>query len=118
MKNIGIEIDKILKERKLKQKDIAEKLDMTPMNLSKILRKNSIDAELLERIAILLGINVGYFFDEPLSELKAVGNTGAHCAKCEHLEELLSSKENEIEVLKKLVGVYEGNVGRGNKQAS
>ena len=41
MKNIGKEIDRILKQRKIKQKDFAKMLNMTPVNISKILKNSN-----------------------------------------------------------------------------
>lgn len=64
MKHVGEEIDRIIKERKLKQKDVAISLKMTAVNLSKILKKSSIDALLLEKIAKTFNLPITYFFDD------------------------------------------------------
>lgn len=63
MKHIGSELNKILIDRKIKKKDFASKLGMTDVNLSKIFKKDSIDAALLGKIAELLNIPVSHFFD-------------------------------------------------------
>jgi len=67
--NIGYQIDKIIRFKKLKQKDVAEKLNMTPVNLSKILKKKTIDAELLMKFAKLFDAPITYFYsnDEPVN---------------------------------------------------
>jgi transcriptional regulator with XRE-family HTH domain len=83
MKNIGFEIDKILTERRSKKKDFAEKLNMSVVNLSKIVHKSSIDAELLEKIARTLGVPVSYFFDESGAEVGS-GEMGNIKIKQEH----------------------------------
>lgn len=64
MKHIGEETDIILIERQIKKKDIADKLSMTDVNLSKVLKKASIDALLLEKIASELNVPASYFFEE------------------------------------------------------
>lgn len=64
MKHIGNEIDRIIREKRIKQKDLAEKLGMSAVNLSKILKKNSIDAELLEHISEELNVPVTIFYTE------------------------------------------------------
>lgn len=74
MKHIGEELDKILKERKIKKKDFAAQLGMAPENLSKIFKKESIAAELLGQIAELLGISVSYFFDEKSDATTNIGH--------------------------------------------
>lgn len=64
MKHIGEKTDIILIERQIKKKDIADKLSMTDVNLSKVLKKASIDALLLEKIASELNVPASYFFEE------------------------------------------------------
>ncbi len=64
MKHIGNEIDSILAQRKIKKKDFAKKIEMTDVNLSKVLKKASIDSLLLEKIANALSISASYFFDK------------------------------------------------------
>lgn len=64
MKHIGKEINAILESRKIVKKRFAEEIDTTEVNLYKILKKSSIDAALLSKIASVLCIPVGYFFDE------------------------------------------------------
>ena len=63
MKHIGSEIDKLLHAKGVKKKDFAKMLEMTEQNLSKILKKDSIDAALLEKIAKTLNVSPIYFFD-------------------------------------------------------
>lgn len=64
MKHIGKEINAILESRKIVKKRFAEEIDTTEVNLYKILKKPSIDAALLSKIASALCVPVGYFFDE------------------------------------------------------
>ena len=49
MKNIGPELNRIMTERRIVRKDIAKEVGITPTYLSAIVRKNSIDCELLDK---------------------------------------------------------------------
>lgn len=71
MKHIGDELDVILKSRKIVKRKFAEQLGMTDVNLSKILKKASVDAALLNKIAGLLCIPVSYFFNEEIEGTSA-----------------------------------------------
>jgi transcriptional regulator with XRE-family HTH domain len=122
MKHIGNELDIILsKNRKLKKKDFAEKIGMTDVNLSKIFKKSSIDAELLEKISKILNVPISFWFDEMPSDFQVsqkgngnvIGNknqvTISDCEnklevaykEIEHLKLRLKDKEEIIEILKK-----------------
>lgn len=52
MKNIGPELNRIMTERRIVRKDIAKEVGITPTYLSAIVRKNSIDCELLDKTLI------------------------------------------------------------------
>lgn len=63
MKHVGKELYNILRDRKIKKKDFAAQLGMSPENLSKIFKKESVDAERLGQIADLLNLPISHFFD-------------------------------------------------------
>lgn len=73
MKHIGKEVDNILFQRGLKKKDFADMLGMSDVNLSKVLKKSSVDAQLLEKIAINLQVPVSSFFDDAVAGSVAGG---------------------------------------------
>ncbi len=64
MKSVGSQIEKIIHEKGLKNKDVAKGLNMTAVNLSKILRKESIDSALLERFAKYFEVPISLFFED------------------------------------------------------
>lgn len=64
MKHIGNEINKILTDRKIVKKRFAAEIGTSEVNLQKIVKKASINAELLYKIANALDVPIGYFFDE------------------------------------------------------
>lgn len=113
MKHIGNELNTVLSARRIKKKVFAEKLGMTDVNLSKILKKKSVDAELLERISILLDMPIHFWFDEGVSlhslELEAGDSyvpalsRKSQDPEVELLRALLAEKERTIQLLIKRV---------------
>lgn len=96
MKSIGRELNRLLNEKGIKKKDFAAKLEMSDVNLSKILKKDTIDASLLERISHELNIPVGYFFNE---ESLTVTTTGNHLANEPSLREYLEELHNLAKII-------------------
>lgn len=74
MKHIGNQIKQILEARKIVKKQFASELGMSELNLYKILRKESIDAALLYKIACTLSVPIDVFFDEIPSSIPDVGH--------------------------------------------
>lgn len=74
MKHIGNQIKQILEARKIVKKQFASELGMSELNLYKILRKESIDAALLYKIACILSVPIDVFFDEIPSSIPDVGH--------------------------------------------
>lgn len=110
MKHIGNELNVVLSTRRIKKKVFAEKLGMSDVNLSKVLKKDSVDAELLERITNLLQLPISFWFDEnvTLNSLKAgiefkdpimSSDAGQQDAEVKFLRTLLSEKERTIQIL-------------------
>lgn len=105
MKHAGKVIYDTIKNKRLKQKEVAKMLDMSTVNLSKIFKKESIDASLLEKITKTLNIPISYFFednalltvDEPEAEYKKENK----CANCSRLEKIISVQERLIDRLEK-----------------
>jgi transcriptional regulator with XRE-family HTH domain len=113
MKNVGNELRTIMRNKKLKQTEIAKKLNMTPVNLSKILKKESIDAALLEKIAKVIDTPVSFFFRESTNEVtKEVKETVEdpkstyNCQNCERLEKIIDYQNRHIERLENELEQY------------
>lgn len=86
MKHIGRQIDRLIQDRDLKQKDVAEEMGMSAVNLSKILKKESIDASLIERFANFFNVPVSYFFMDnvkPGTQSTSIGNSNTTIAVAE-----------------------------------
>jgi len=108
MKDIGNEVNKILTNRKIIKKDFSAKLGMSPVNLSKIFKKGSVDALLLERIAKALNVSITVFFDEG----QVASNIEQNTNEIEYLrkevdmqKERLKDKEGQILLLEQLLTV-------------
>lgn len=63
-----LKIKQLIEEKKILQKDFADSLGITVQGLQHIFRHKSTNSNTLEKIALELGVTVGYFFDEDLSE--------------------------------------------------
>ncbi len=125
MKNIGREADRIIREKRLKKKDVAAKVGITTVYLSQIFKKESIDAYLLEKLSKALNIPIAYWFDESNNINKSVakgegsaasiyGNATAVAIssrdqEIENLKLLLQEKERTIQILMNNMNVVENN---------
>ena len=63
---------------------LAEKAGTTPQNLHRCVRENKIQGEILEKIARLLGVPVGYFFDEEAGGIRTAGRDYVERGTIEH----------------------------------
>lgn len=110
MKHIGKELNQIIGEKRLIKKDIAEKIGITPEYFSQIMRKSSIDCELLERICKVVNISPAYFFDDyDITKQNVVGNGNIAAInsnvdtpaghEIELLKRILDEKERTIQIL-------------------
>lgn len=119
MKNIGKELKKFIEEKHLVKKDLAAELGITPTYLSAIMRKESIDCMLLDRICNIIGVSPSYFFDDDVSvrvsNVKAstvIGNANAAVTitpnEVATLKQLLEEKERTIQILLAQTGTISG----------
>lgn len=119
MKNIGNELKRLIEEKRLVKKDLAAELGITPTYLSAIMRKESIDCSLLDRICGLIGVSPSYFFDDEaginVSSVHAstvIGNANAAVTitanEVAALKELLKEKERTIQILLAQTGTKTG----------
>lgn len=112
MKHIGNELNIVLSTRRIKKKVFAEKLGMSDVNLSKVLKKDSVDAELLERITNLLELPISFWFDEKvtLNSLNSITHSGSLSeennqeSELNFLRTLLAEKERTIQILMRSAG--------------
>lgn len=58
----------LAKEKNISLNEVAEKLEMSPQALSRMLKENSTKVSTLEQFASIFGVSVSYFFDEDTIE--------------------------------------------------
>lgn len=119
MKHVGTELKRLIEEKHLVKKEVAEMVGITPTYLSAIMHKDSIDCLLLERICKALGVPASHFFDESgtvaVSSVTAntvIGDANAAVTVTPNevatLRELLAEKERTIQILMALNGTAAG----------
>lgn len=114
MKHFGNQLDEILKKKRIKQKDFAERIGITPVTMTKWKSLSSIDAAKLENISKMLNVPISYWFDESPSNQSIVNGNGSAASvygnaivgeladkdrEIEHLKQLLAEKERTIQIL-------------------
>lgn len=115
MKHFGNELYRIIEEKHLVKKDIAEKVGISPAQFSQLMNKESFDPRTLEKICLAIGISPGYMFDDWTSEKYTIGEinnqsitgdatvnvgSGYHV-----MDSLLAEKERVIEEKERLIKV-------------
>jgi len=68
-------IEELRKLKKLSQRELAEKIDMTTKGFQLAVYNNDFKASVLAKIAGVLGVSVSYFFEEQ-TESKSMNNVG------------------------------------------
>lgn len=113
MKHVGNQINKIIKAKGLKQINVAKELGMSAVNLSKILKKESIDSNLLDKFAKILNISVTYFFQEKESD--EVNEQVAHYGKGNELVKSKGGIGGAMDAFSKNIEVFEQWVAEKDK---
>jgi transcriptional regulator with XRE-family HTH domain len=119
MKHVGNELFSIIEEKKLVKKELAERIGITPVYFSSIMKKDSIDAELLERICKVVGVSPAYFFDDYRGDSNHIGDVNATAVmgiasvnisqgEVDLLKSMLEEKERTIKILMQAKGFESG----------
>lgn len=120
MKHIGHELFNIIEQKKLVKKQVAEQTGITPVYFSAIMRKDSIDAELLERICKAICISPAYFFDDYHNGKNIIGDVNNSAiiggipsanitqGEVDLLKSMLEEKERTIRILMQAKGFDSG----------
>jgi transcriptional regulator with XRE-family HTH domain len=105
--HIGLIIEKLMFEKKVKKIDLYHHLDISKNTLNDyLIGKTSMTVESLEKIAKFLNVPVCYFFDEQLSNDSSINaNNGSlaigHNSSAKNIS--LSDCQKELEHLKQLI---------------
>nr|DAO02674.1 MAG TPA: SOS-response transcriptional repressor [Caudoviricetes sp.] len=85
-------------------KRLAEEIGMSEQNLHRCITLNKIQAGELEKIAHILDVHIGYFFDNiPVNQSIANGNGSAASVYGNATSGVIIDKDKEIEHLKALL---------------
>lgn len=109
MKHVGNELFSIIEKGRMVKKELAERIGITPVYFSAIMKKDSIDAELLERICKAVGISPAYFFDDYQGD-SAYVDVESESSKMlrlenEMLKAMLAEKERTVKILMERQGL-------------
>lgn len=101
MKLFGKQLDAVLRQTGILQKDLAAKIGCSNVTLSKWKKKQeNIDALKLEEISKILGVSITYWYDDDVSPSTSATETIAGKNKeISLLKELLTEKERTIQIL-------------------
>ena len=133
MKPVGPIIKKYIEDRKMVKGEVAGKVGISYNYLSTIFQKESLDAELLERLCVATGLSPMTFFEcgkdgetVSYSDIKAKANVGNAEVNINHnsadhdraladkeriieeKERLLQEKERTIRILMRQAGLEDG----------
>lgn len=106
MKHIGQFLKKSIEERSLVKATIAESAGISANYLSTIFKQQSMDAELLEKLCVAIGIHPAEVFDMPENITKSYsdilaktffGNASVRIGSNENTRQLLEEKERVIQ---------------------
>ena len=120
MKHIGKLLKKHIEDNHLKKGEIAAQAGISYNYLSTVFKKDSIDADLLERLCVAAGLHPGIVFDVPeqvnksFSDIMAktiLGNASVQINQNENLRELLAEKERIIAEKERTIQILLGNAG-------
>ena len=127
MKHVGNELNRIITEKHLEKKSIAEYVGINPSYFIQMLQRSTMDAEKLEKICKYMGISPCYFFDDWPSEKYTIGeivnqtvigdatvNVGDAsknlASQLEDKERIIAEKERLIKVLLSQCGLKDIDV--------
>lgn len=120
MKHVGQLLKKHIEDNHLKKGQIAAQAGISYNYLSTIFKQSSIDAELLERLFVAVGLHPAIVFDVPeqvsknFSDIIAqtiLGNASVNISQNENLRELLAEKERMIAEKERTIQILMSNAG-------
>lgn len=130
MRDCGTIIEKEINRKKVVRRDLSEFIGTSPQNLSKILRKDSMDAATLEKFCQYLDLDPADFFDfrpeykksgqsvRDIDQQVIVGTAAVNISanEIELMERLLKEKDARIAALEKTVDILLGNISKTDSE--
>lgn len=114
MANLAL-ISELIKQKKMMISDFCEQSQITNQTLREMIKRNSTKTDILERIANVLNVPVGYFFNEYSGIVVNGKNNQVHSGQgnqimlspeqreIEHLREIIKEKNNLLEEKERLI---------------
>ena len=95
----------LAKDKNISLNEVAEKLEMSPQALSRMLKENSTKVSTLEQFASIFGVSVSYFFDEDTIESERQRPTARthNVAIPQSVLDMLIEKDKQISALTDLL---------------
>jgi len=96
-----LKIKTLLTEKKLTQQDFANKIGVSKPTVINIFNgRSKIDIDLIEKIAEVLSVPVGYFFEG--GEVQVKRKEDGNCETCRDKERIIAGLERENELLREI----------------
>lgn len=120
MKHAGSILKEHIEKNHIKKGEVAEKAGITYNYLSTIFKQESMDAKLLEKLFVAVGLHPGMVFDVPDQVVKnfceiyahtVLGNATVQISQAENLRELLEEKERIIAEKERTIQILMANAG-------
>lgn len=92
----------LCKEKKITLAELADKIGVTPQGMSIIIKSNSTNTTTIEKIAQVLNVRVGVFFDPESEKDSAVTDTSSLIAQ---KDEIIAQKDKIIEQKDKIIEI-------------
>lgn len=109
MKHIGETVDRIIREKKLVRKDVAQRAGITAAYLSNVIHKEEISTGLLGRLCEAMEVSPELFFDLPKSGVSSsLCDSSSHSGEVDALRKVIESQEQTIAILMRQLGMSPG----------
>lgn len=132
MRDCGAIIEKEISRKKVVRRNLSEFIGTSPQNLSKILRKDNMDAATLEKFCQYLDLDPADFFDfrpeyvksgqtiRDIDQQVMVGMAAVNISASEVdlMERLLKEKDARISNLEKTIDILLGKISKNNSDDS
>lgn len=132
MRDCGAILEKEILRKRVLKKDLSEFIGTSPQNLSKMLRKDSLDVATLERFCLYLDLDPADFFDfrpeytkrnvgiVDVDQQKFLGSTAVNISNSEMelMKRLLDEKDARIASLERTIDILLGNKIKGDDNSA
>lgn len=107
----------LIEKKKIAVGDLCEQAQITPQTLREAIKRNSTKTDILERVAHVLNVPIGYFFGEQMGIVMNGENNQVHNGQgnqimmtpeqreIEHLRAIIEAKDKIIEEKERLIQV-------------